>query len=83
MQVGDLVKRKAKEYDKWCIQQNEINGPGLILKIENGNNLKNSTKILTLYYAKSGRISTLAESIVEIVSAGVRTVQKSLIEVIK
>ena len=38
---------------------------------QNGNNLKNSTKILTLYYAKSGRISTLAESIVEIVSPGV------------
>ena len=78
MKVGDLVKRKAKEYDVWCIQQNEINGPGLVLKIENGNNLqmaaagcRNSTKILTLYYAKSGRISTLAESIVEMVSAGV------------
>tara|TARA_E500000331_G_scaffold345616_1_gene383414 strand:+ start:832 stop:1059 length:228 start_codon:yes stop_codon:yes gene_type:complete len=73
MKVGDLVKRKAKSnlHQVWCIQQNEINGPGLILKIENGNNLKNSTKILTLYYAKSGRISTLAESIVEIVSPGV------------
>ena len=82
MKVGDLVKRKAKEYDKWCIQQNEINGPGLILKIENASP-RSSTKILTLYYAKSGRISTIAESIVETVSAGVRTVQKSLIEVVK
>jgi len=76
MKVGDLVKRKAKEYDVWCIQQNEINGPGLVLKIENGNNLRNSTRILTLYYAKSGRISTLAEPIVEMVSAGVAQSRK-------
>lgn len=76
MKVGDLVKRKAKEYDVWCIQQNEINGPGLVLKIENGNNLRNSTRILTLYYAKSGRISTLAEPVVEMVSAGVAQSRK-------
>lgn len=68
MKVGDLVKRKAKEYDVWCIQQNSINGYGIILKIENGNNIRNSTKILTLYYAKSGKISTIAESIVEVIS---------------
>tara|TARA_R110001592_G_scaffold57545_1_gene174836 strand:- start:2929 stop:3144 length:216 start_codon:yes stop_codon:yes gene_type:complete len=68
MKVGDLVKRKAKEYDAWCIQQNGINGPGLIIKIENGNKARNSTKILTLYYARSERISTIAETIVEIVS---------------
>ncbi len=68
MKVGDLVLRKAKEYDKWCIQQNDINGPGIILKVENGHNIRNSTKILTLYYAKSEKISTLAESIVEVIS---------------
>ena len=70
MQVGDLVKRKAEEWDKWCIQQNDINGYGIILKRDAkcmGNGL-HATPILTVYYAKSERISTIAESLVEVIS---------------
>ena len=68
MKPGDLVKRKAKSYDAWCIQQNELNGFGLILKIVNSNKIKGSTRILTLYYAKSERVSTIAETLVEVIS---------------
>ena len=70
MKVGDIIKRKAKEYDKWCIQQNDINGYGLVLKreVKYLDKRSHTTPILTVYYCKTGKISTVAETLMEVIS---------------
>ena len=70
MKVGDLIKRKAEEWDKWCIEQNDINGYGIILKrdIKCMGSRSYTTPILTVYYAKSGRVLTISEKLVEVLS---------------
>jgi len=68
MKIGDIIKRKANSWDKWSLQQNTINGLGIVLKksmLGTGGKYKRS--ILTVYYPKASKTYTVAEKLVEIV----------------
>ena len=63
MHIGDLIIRKAEPWDKWSLSQNILHGPGLVLE------KKKHTKhisILVVYFAKSKKVSTVAERLVEL-----------------
>ena len=67
MKTGDLVIRKAEPWDSWSIQQNENDGFGIVIGREQQilASRAKTTAILTVYYSKSCRVGTIAETLVE------------------
>ena len=67
MKVGDLILRKAMRWDRWSAQQNKDNGIGVVIAKDESPE-RNRTVILTVYYSKTKRVSTIAETLVELIN---------------
>ena len=72
MKVGDLVIRKTQGISDWkvrsAVSQRKRMGHGLILEKQmSGNPLH---PCITVYYPKTGEMYDIAESLMEVISAG-------------
>ena len=74
MKLGDLIIRKTRDLPDWklkpAIEQKERLGHGVVLSTQMGGNPAH--RCATVFYPKTGQIYDIAESLMEVVSAGPR-----------